>query len=182
MKATWKEINNVIALADEMRKKMNAGVIEPWAVSEELFCKEILSKIEEQETSNNFYETLAIELRKLWPQGEKDGKYPWRGSVEDIAKRLKLLWAIRELKKYTLEDCLSIARRYLSQFETNAKYMKTLKYFILRQNEKVIANDGKIHYINQSTLADMLEGMSSFEKQEEWESAFEDNSIQGELI
>jgi len=131
---------------------------------------------------NDFFTELAEKMRLLWPTGEKkvvnkDGTisyYPWRDSVKNLVKRLTALWEVRALKDYTLEECLTVARRYLAQFENNAKYMKTLKYFILRQNENVIGDKGKIHYINNSTFADMLEGNSV---DAEWEAILDENNM-----
>lgn len=127
----------------------------------------------------NFFETLAVALRKLWPEGEKDGKFPWRDSVPNLTKRLKLLWDIRSLKEYTLDECLTVARMYVSQYEHNTKYMKTLKYFILRQNEKLMGAEGKVYYTNNSTFADMLEkGEYAIEKTVDEHLLFEG----GELV
>ena len=147
--------------------------------------KDIFPELIVKTTSkDSFFLELAEALRTLWPAGEKDGKWPWRDSVQNIKIRLELLWEVRELKDYTIDECLTVARRYLNQFEDSVKYMKTLKYFILRQNEKVSSTNGSTHYVNQSVFADMLEGQSSFESTSDWESVFEtSNTIeQGELI
>ena len=108
-------------------------------------------------SDTTFFSTLAEKLRDLWPQGEKDGKYPWRDSTKNLRVRLEFLWKERKFKdKYTLEQCLTAARRYLSQFETNTKYMQVLKYFIFKQG-KIVGQDGKITYTYKSNLADLLE-------------------------
>ena len=119
----------------------------------------------------DFFTRLAEALRPLWPAGEKDGKYPWRDSVANLSCRLYTLWIVRNLKEYTIEQCLTVARRYLAQFETNAKYMRTLKYFILKQGE-IIDKAGLIRRTNESIFADMLEGDESTvtNNQEDWES------------
>lgn len=119
----------------------------------------------------DFFTRLAEALRPLWPAGEKDGKYPWRDSVANLSRRLYTLWNVRNLKEYTIEQCLTVARRYLAQYETNAKYMRTLKYFILKQGE-IIDKAGLIRRTNESIFADMLEGDESTvtNTQEEWES------------
>lgn len=106
---------------------------------------------------NNYWHSIAEKLRNLWPPGEKDGKYPWRDSVENLSKRLQLLWATRLSNKYYSEEqVLQVARQYLSQFEHDMKYMKLLKYFILKQ-DRMVQTDGKIQINNVSILADMLE-------------------------
>lgn len=105
----------------------------------------------------NYFKELAQKLRNLWPTGEKDGKYPWRDSVGNLVKRLQNLWTIRELEAYPIETCVSVAQRYLARFEQDAKYMKILKYYILKQGS-ITRIDGKIVHTNESLFADMLEG------------------------
>lgn len=133
--------------------------------------------------THTFFTSLAMALRNLWPAGEKAGKYPWKGSVKEIATRLNKLWSIRKLGNYSLEDCLVVARKYLSQFEDDTKYMKTLKYFILKQKQ-IVDNDGRITYINESQFADMLEGKTEQDAyQEDLESLVEVTSNwEGDLI
>lgn len=105
----------------------------------------------------NYWTELAEGLRGLWPPGEKDGKYPWRDSVKNLARRLELMWTTRmPQKNYTKDQVLLVARRYLSQFQESTKYMKLLKYFILKTESTPSAN-GILVYTNHSTLADMLE-------------------------
>ena len=73
-----------------------------------------------------------------------------------------------------------MARKYLAQFEDNARYMQTLKYFILKQ-DKIVERTGRIKYINKSVFADMLESTSTMD---EWGDVFESSNTfeQGELI
>lgn len=132
---------------------------------------------------SNYFEQIADGLRKLWPSGEKDGKYPWKDSIPNLVKRLEFIWKERNLKdKYTLDDCLIAGRRYLSQFEQNAKYMQILKYFIFKQN-KLIHPNGKVTYTYKSTLADMLES-NPVDTTAQLEALFESSNTfdQGELI
>lgn len=114
----------------------------------------------------NFFVELAEKLRELWPPGEKLGKYPWRDSVPNLAKRLEMLWAERfPDKAYTIEECLIAARRYLAQFENDVTYMQVLKYFILKQ-EPIAKPNGHLTYVNKSKFADMLESNTEFDKME----------------
>ena len=139
---------------------------------------------ESNPSSQSFMEELATKLRDLWPAGEKDGKYPWRDSVSNLVKRLEFLWKERNLKdKYTIDDCLIAARRYLAQFENNVKYMQILKYFIFKQN-KLVAKDGKVTYTYKSTFSDLLEDDANRAMLNEWDSLFESSNTfeQGELI
>lgn len=129
---------------------------------------------------DDFFVKLAEGLRPLWPAGDKSEKYPWRDSVPNLAKRLENLWDIRELGDYSIDTCLTVARRYLARYEENAKYMQTLKYFILKQDH-VVGKDGRINYISKSVFADMLESTSVYDG---WDDVFESTSTyeQGELI
>ena len=133
-----------------------------------------------------FFEELAEKLRELWPPGEKDGKYPWRDSVSNLARRLETLWLDRfqnQDKQYTIEQCLTVARKYLAQFENDTKYMKVLKYFILKQDSIVDRRTGRLIYSNKSILADMLESTSDFEAiDEQWETTISNTTGEGELI
>lgn len=147
----------------------------------QLFVKKLDKEYDFVEVKKDFYTELAEKMRELWPPGEKDGKWPWRDSVSNLSIRLRSLWTSRNLKDYTIEECLTVARRYLVQFEDNAKYMMTLKYFIMKQ-DKLVGKDGRINYINKSVFADMLESVSSTD--DEWNTIFESTSTteQGELI
>lgn len=133
--------------------------------------------------TQEYFTEIAKGLRELWPAGEKDGKYPWRDSVPNLAKRLKLIWEYRDMQEYSLDLCLAAGRKYLAQFERDARYMQTLKYFIFKQG-RLIGKDGRITYIYNSKFADMLEGMSDTEqKDSELISLLEGNSFgEGELI
>lgn len=136
-----------------------------------------------KEVKKDFFTELAEALRPLWPSGDKDGKWAWRDSVENLATRLSTLWRIRELGEYSVDTCVEIARQYLARYENNAKFMQVLKYFILKQ-KKVIENDGKIHYVNQSVFADMLESSTVEEQQQrEWNKLLEEATIgEGTLV
>lgn len=131
-------------------------------------------------SQKDFFTELAERMRELWPPGEKDGKWPWRDSVGNLSRRLQALWKDRGFGDKTIDECLIVARKYLAQFEDNARYMQTLKYFILKQ-DKIVDKTGRIKYINKSVFADMLESNSTMD---EWGDIFESSNTfeQGELI
>lgn len=135
----------------------------------------------------DFFDELATKLRELWPSGNKDGKYPWRDSVSNLSKRLKILWRERfpdfKENENSLEQCLTVARRYLAQFENDTKYMKILKYFILKQ-KTIIMKDGEEKYISESIFADMLENKAAEDVMDsEWANILDSVSVgEGELI
>ena len=141
----------------------------------------------EKPKSTNFYLELAEKLRKLWPSGSRQigGKeYEWRDSAANLAKRLETLWKERlKSKNYSIEECLSVARRYLSQFENDTKYMMGVKFFIWKQKE-LVQSDGRIKYVVESKFADMLEGKADDDAvQNEWEEMLNSGNLgEGELI
>ena len=137
-----------------------------------------------REKDEFFFTSLAKSLRELWPPGEKDGKYPWRESVNNLADRLKMLWKFRGLGDYSLGACLRVARRYVAQYENDTRYMQTLKYFVMKQKSVVDPRDGKITYTQTSQFADMLEGQDDIDAvQNEWENILESVSVgEGELV
>ena len=123
------------------------------------FADELLAEQtkEKKEKKDSYWEDIAKSLREIWPAGEKDGKYPWRDSVSNIAKRLELMWSTMiPSKNYSKDQMLTVARKYVSQFQESTKYMRTLKYFILKQ-DRLIGPDGRIHVKNSSLLVSMLE-------------------------
>ena len=131
-----------------------------------------------------FFDELAKKLREMWPPGDKDGKWAWRDSVPNLSERLKVLWDARmDGKDYTLEECLSVARRYLSRFEQDTKYMQILKYFIWKQKD-LLRGDGTVKHIMESKFADMLEGKADEDAvQNEWENLMSSSSFgEGELV
>lgn len=140
-----------------------------------------LIKIEKED----FFKSLATKLRNLWPAGDKEGKWAWRDSVTNLTRRLQLLWQQRQLSNYSLEDCLTAARKYLAQFEQSTKYMMLLKYFILKQ-KSIVSPDGKMSYVTESVFADILEGKSELAAQmEDWTIGLDDTPVtldEGDLI
>lgn len=118
--------------------------------------KLLQEKKKEPNPRDEYFTELATNLRKLWPKGEKDGKFPWRDSVGNIKKRLEVVWDFRKLEMYSMDKCLRVARRYLAQYQMDTKYMCILKYFVLKQTT-ITKPDGKKTLVNTSKFADMLE-------------------------
>ena len=136
---------------------------------------------------NAFFDELASKLRDLWPAGSrkiKGKEYEWRDSVSNLSRRLEALWKERfKGKDYSIEECLTVARRYLSQFENDTKFMMSVKFFIWKQKELVQSN-GRIKYVTESKFADMLEGKEAEDAvMNEWNDILGSVNIgEGELI
>ena len=139
---------------------------------------------EAKEGDDEFFTELAKKLRELWPAGNKAGKFPWRESVNIITIRLKALWRARHIKTRNMEDVLTVARRYLAQFESDTTYMRTLKYFIYKHVPTLATQNNKNKIICESPLADMLEGKRDIDYvMNEWDGIFNEVSQDdGQLI
>lgn len=98
---------------------------------------EILSNSLTKESKD--YKTLATKLKEVFPSGKKDGTSNyWAEGTTLIERRLKQFE-----KKYGLfsdEAILNAARKYVEGFNGNYRYMRTLRYFIFRE-ERGAAGD-----------------------------------------
>ena len=125
---------------------------------------------------SSFFEEVAKGLRELWPAGNKEGKWAWRSPVSELTERLKFIWREQDVTQdYSVDDCLSAARQYLSRFEHNStKYMLLCKYFIFKQKSVGVDKNGvyKVDYV--SPLLNILQDKK---EQEDLEALFE-----GEII
>ena len=173
--------------ANELNRKANTEYPDKdQALMREAYIRGYMEAVEdENKVPDSFFTEIAEGLRSLWPPGEKEGRYPWRDSVTNISKRLKFVWRQHRFRtKYTKDDCLAAARRYLAQFEDgNIKYMQTLKYFVFKQEKNQDLN-GKFSCTYKSTLADYLEDSITSLSQEMPETLFDDidTSFGGEII
>ena len=81
---------------------------------------------------------LATKLKEIFPKGKKDGtNYYWADGVALIVRRLKLFFK-KYGNKFTDEQIIQAAEKYVQGFNGNYQYMRLLKYFIFK--EKVGAN------------------------------------------
>lgn len=103
---------------------------------------------------------LSLSLKNIFPKGKKDGtSYYWADGVVLISRRLKLFFK-KYGDTYTDEQIIKAAEDYVNSFNGNYKYMKLLKYFILK--EKVGAGgdvEGEselINYIENSDQEDLI--------------------------
>lgn len=78
------------------------------------------------------FNALADKLREIFPKGNKAGtNYNWRGSTAEIARKLKNL-VVKYNCKFTEEEAIEATKAYVSSFNGDYKYMKLLKYFLLK--------------------------------------------------
>lgn len=77
------------------------------------------------------FESLAETLQQYYPEGIKAGKtYPWRGTVSEIAQKLRTL-VVKHGFSFTSEEAMQAVEEYVSSFKVPYTYMHTLRNFIL---------------------------------------------------
>lgn len=98
----------------------------------------IIDSDKEQEPQDRLIQ-LATKLKEIFPKGKKDGtNYYWTEGVVLIVRRLKLFFK-KYGNKFTDEQIIQAAEKYVQGFNGNYQYMRLLKYFIFK--EKVGANN-----------------------------------------
>lgn len=97
----------------------------------------IMDSDKEQEPQDRLIQ-LATRLKEIFPKGKKDGtNYYWADGVALIVRRLNLFFK-KYGNKFTDEQIVQAAEKYVQGFNGNYQYMRLLKYFIFK--EKVGAN------------------------------------------
>ena len=97
----------------------------------------IMDSDKEQEPQDRLIQ-LATKVKEIFPKGKKDGtNYYWADGVALIVRRLKLFFK-KYGNKFTDEQIIQAAEKYVQGFNGNYQYMRLLKYFIFK--EKVGAN------------------------------------------
>lgn len=98
------------------------------------------------------YINLAKKLREIFPVGTKDGtSYQWRGSTAEITSKLKTL-SLKYDNSFTEEEAINATKAYVESFNGNYRYMRLLKYFILK-NER----DADDNLETKSQLMELIE-------------------------
>jgi hypothetical protein len=92
----------------------------------------ITDSADSRQFKEEFYTKVANKLRELYPKGNKPGTlYNWRGSTAEIARKLKNL-VVKYNCRFTEEEAITATKSYVSSFNGDYKYMKLLKYFLLK--------------------------------------------------
>lgn len=101
-------------------------------------------------------EALAKSLMEAFPQGRKQNTNTyWRGNIKDTKLRLKKFFKLYG-DKYTDEQIVQAAKRYVESFNGDYRFMRVLKYFIWKDDRKINSEgDGYIEEV--SDLATLLE-------------------------
>ena len=113
----------------------------------------IMDSDKEQEPQDRLIQ-LATRLKEVFPKGKKDGtNYYWADGVALIVRRLKLFFR-KYGNKFTDEQIIQAAEKYVQGFNGNYQYMRLLKYFIFKErvgaNGEVEGDSELINYIENA--------------------------------
>lgn len=107
------------------------------------------------------FNNLANKLREIFPKGRKAGTtHSWRGSTMEVANKLKSL-VVKYGCMFTEEEAIEAAKSYVAAFNGDYKYMKVLKYFILKTptiNGQVEIQSDLMSYIQNRDIGEEQNG------------------------
>ena len=117
--------------------------------------------------SSDRIENLAIQLMEVFPKQKKVGTcHYFRGNKKDIILRLKKFFKL--YGKYTDEQIITAAKKYVESFNGDYSYMRILKYFIWKDEVK-INSEGDRYVDEVSDLANWIENAGQEENlRDDW--------------
>lgn len=127
----------------------------------------VLLDSDKETTPESRIQNLAIKLMAEFPACKKQGTcHYFRGNSKDNTLKLKKFFKLYG-NKYTDEQIVNAARRYVKSFNGNYSYMRILKYFIWKDEKKTDEN-GKGYIEETSDLASWIENEGQIESNNEW--------------
>lgn len=133
-------------------------------------CDRALLRAEKDIPQGNALEALAKSLMNVFPAGKKEGTcHYWRGNTREVTLRLSKFFKLYG-NKYTDEQIIDAAQRYVSSFNGRYQYMRVLKYFLWKEDKKMDA-EGNTYVVEVSDLAAFIENAGQENKlREDWMS------------
>lgn len=120
----------------------------------------IIIESDKNQVEDNRLTNLATQLKKIFPEGKKDGtNLYWTEGIVLIERRLKTFF-----KKYgndfNDEDIINAAQSYVDSFNGNYRLMRVLKYFIFKEkkndNGEIESESDLINYIENAGQVENL--------------------------
>lgn len=119
-------------------------------------CSDILLSADNSIPSEEKLLPLVDSLMKIFPPGKKEGtSLYWKGNRKDNKERLQKFFKLYG-NKYSDEQIINAARKYVESFNGQYTYMRALKYFIWK-DEKKTGSDGRKYIEEVSDLASYIE-------------------------
>lgn len=106
--------------------------------TKDLISRVLMKSIEK----DTLFVTIAKRLQDIYPDGIKPGTtYPWKGNVEEIAQKLRVL-RFKHNFIFTPTEAARATEEYVNSFGEDKTRMKLLKYFLLRtKGDREIVSD-----------------------------------------
>ena len=112
-------------------------------------------------------EELAKKLMAVFPSGKKSGtSIYWKGNIKDTKLRLKKFFKLYG-NKFSDDELIKAATKYVESFNGNYQYMRVLKYFIWK-DERKMDSDGNIYIEEVSELATFMENAGQTDANDSW--------------
>lgn len=116
----------------------------------------IILDSDDNKQPNDRLASLATALMEVFPAMKKGGSSQYfRGNKKDITLRLKKFFKLYG-NKFTDEQIVGAATKYVESFHGNYTYMRVLKYFIWKDERKT-DSEGKLYVEEISDLASFIE-------------------------
>lgn len=133
-------------------------------------CSDILLSADTSVPSDERLLPLVDSLMQIFPAGKKEGTpLYWKGNRKDNKERLQKFFKLYG-NKYSDEQILQAARKYVESFNGQYTYMRALKYFIWK-DEKKTGSDGRKYIEEVSDLASYIENAGQEENlRNDWTS------------
>lgn len=160
--------NNLIKKEILVRDMFSEGLLvtQRW----DSVCSDILLSADKSIPSEERLLPLVDALMQIFPAGKKEGTtLYWKGNRKDNKERLQKFFKLYG-NKYSDEQILQAARKYVESFNGQYAYMRTLKYFIWK-DERRINSEGKTYIEEVSDLASYIENAGQEENlKDDWVS------------
>lgn len=125
------------------------------------------SEVSNVKDNDKHLEELAKKLMDIFPNGKKPGtNIYWKGNTKDTKLRLKKFFKLYG-NKFSDEELIKAATKYVESFNGNYQYMRVLKYFIWK-DEKKMDSEGKMYIEEVSELASFMENAGQTDANNSW--------------
>lgn len=119
-------------------------------------CSDILLSADTSVPSDEQLLPLVDTLMSIFPSGKKEGtSLYWKGNRKDNKERLQKFFKLYG-NKYSDEQIIHAAKKYVESFNGQYTYMRALKYFIWKDEMKM-GSDGRKYIEEVSDLASYIE-------------------------
>lgn len=125
------------------------------------------SEVPNVKDNDQHLEELARKLMAIFPNGKKpETSLYWKGNTKDTKLRLKKFFKLYG-NKFSDDELINAATKYVESFNGNYQYMRVLKYFIWK-DERKMDSEGKMYIEEVSELASFMENAGQTDANDSW--------------